>query len=157
MGAKCCFEIFNKFRLLCCLNFMPESSRCWQHFYAVFTSTETIFCPTSWRFLTHPELQQGSDWLSCNQKHFLLCYAIKINCIYINEQVASIFACNLRSDSELERHLGPAFSVTPARQTLFLAHWNFEPAAPNFEPTAPNFKPAAPNFEPVAPNFVPAH
>ena len=40
-------EIFNEFRLLCCLNFMPESSRCWQHFYAVFTSTETIFCPTS--------------------------------------------------------------------------------------------------------------
>ena len=54
-GSKCCFEIFNEFRLLCCLNFMgqecagiaPESSRFWQHFYAVFTSTETIFCPTS--------------------------------------------------------------------------------------------------------------
>ena len=54
-GSKCCFEIFNEFRLLCCLNFMgqecagiaPESSRFWQHFYAVFTSTEKIFCPTS--------------------------------------------------------------------------------------------------------------
>ena len=42
-GSKCCFEIFNEFRLLCCLNFMgqecagiaPESSRFWQHFYAV--------------------------------------------------------------------------------------------------------------------------
>ena len=36
MGAKCCFEIFNEFRLLCCWNFIcawivPESSRCWQH------------------------------------------------------------------------------------------------------------------------------
>ena len=56
MRAKCCFEIFDEFRPLCCLNFMgqecagivPESSRCWQqHFYAVFTSPETIFRPTS--------------------------------------------------------------------------------------------------------------
>ena len=143
MGAKCCFEIFNEFRLLCCLNFMdqecagivPESSRCWQHFYAVFTSTETIFCPTSRRFQTQPELQQGSDRLNCNQKQFLMLYAMKINCIYINEQVATIFSCNLRSDSALEWHFGPTFSATPARRTLFLAARNFEPAARNFVPT----------------------
>ena len=77
------------------------------------------FVPLPWRFLTQPELQQGSDRLNCNQKYFLIWYAIKINCIYINEQVASILSCNLRSDSELERHLDPAFSVTPARRTLF--------------------------------------
>ena len=77
-------------------------------------------------------------------------YAIKINCIYINEQVASIFSCNLRSDSELEQHLGPAFSVTPARRALFLTARNFQPAARNFQP-------AARNFQPVAWNFVPAH
>ena len=118
MGAECCFEIFNEFRLLCCLNFMGqecagivrESSRCWQHFYAVFTSTETIFFPLPLRFQTQSELQQGSDWLNCNQKHFLMLYAITINCIYINDKVASIFLCNLGSDSELERHFGPAFS-----------------------------------------------
>ena len=63
------------------------------------------FVPLPWRFLTQPELQQGSDRLNCNQKHILVWYAIKINCIYINEQVASIFSCNLRSDLELERHL----------------------------------------------------
>ena len=63
------------------------------------------FVPLPWRFLSQPELQQGSDRLNCNQKHLLVWYAIKINCIYINEQVASIFSCNLRSDSELERHL----------------------------------------------------
>ena len=100
------------------------------------------FVPLSWRFLTQPELQQSSDRLNCNQKHFLMWYAIKNNCIYINEQVASIFSCNLRADSELERHLGPAFSVTPARRTLFLETRNFEPAARNFEPVAPNFVPA---------------
>ena len=26
MGAKCCFEIFNEFRLLCCLHFMGQES-----------------------------------------------------------------------------------------------------------------------------------
>ena len=61
-------------------------------------------------------------------------HAKKINCIYINEQVASIFSCNLHSDSELERHLGPAFSITPARRTLFFAARNFEPVAQNFVP-----------------------
>ena len=99
------------------------------------------FVPLPWQFLTQPELQQGSDRLNCFQKHFLMWYAIKINCIYINEQVVSIFSCNLRSDSELNRHLGPAFSVTPARRTLFLAARNFEPVAGNFEPVAPNFVP----------------
>ena len=83
------------------------------------------FVPLPWWFLMQPELQQGSDRLNCNQKHFLILHAIKINCIYINEQVASILSCNLRSDSELERHFGPAFSVTPARQTLFSAAQNF--------------------------------
>ena len=48
-------------------------------------------------FLTQPELQQGSDRLNCNQKHVLMWYAIKINCIYINEQVASIFSCSIRA------------------------------------------------------------
>ena len=57
------------------------------------------FVPLPWRFLTQPELQQGSDRLNCNQKHVLMLHAIKINCIYINEQVASIISCNLRSDS----------------------------------------------------------
>ena len=100
------------------------------------------FVPLPWRFLTQPELQQGSDRLNCNQKRFLMWYAIKINCdIYINEQVASIFSCNLRSDSELERHLGPAFSVTPARLTLFLAARNFQPTARNFQPVARNTDP----------------
>ena len=92
------------------------------------------FVPLPWRFLMQPELQQGSDRLNCNEKHFLMLHAIKINCIHITEQVASIFSCNLRSDTELERHLGPAFSVTPARRTLFLAARNFEPAARNFVP-----------------------
>ena len=68
---------------------------------------------------------KAQDSLNCNQKHFLLLYAMQINCIYINEQVASIFSCNLRSDSELEWHFGPAFSVTPARRTLFLAARHF--------------------------------
>ena len=117
-----------------CAGIVQELSWCWQHFHAVFTSTEMIFCPTSRWFQKQPELQQGSDRLNCNQKHFLMLYAIKINCIYINEQVASIFSCNLRSDSALERHFGPAFSVTPARRTLFLAARNFEPVARNFVP-----------------------
>ena len=56
---------------------VPESSRCWQHFYAVFTSTERYFVPLPWRFLTQPELQQGSDRLNCNQKHVLMWYATK--------------------------------------------------------------------------------
>ena len=126
-------------------------------FWACFHLLRRYFVPLPWRFLTQPELQQGSDRLNCNQKHFLMWYATKINCIYINEQVASIFLCNLRSDSELERHLGPTFSVTPARRTLFLAARNFQLQARNFEPTARNFEPAARNFEPVARNFVPAH
>ena len=90
------------------------------------------FVPLPWRFLTQPELQQGSDRLNCNQKHFLMLYAIKINCIYINEQVASIFSCNLRSDSELERHFGPAFSVTPARRILFFGSLKFRASGPKF-------------------------
>ena len=57
------------------------------------------FAPLPWWFLTQPELQQGSDRLNCNQKHVLMLYAIKINCIYINEQVVSIFLFNSRSDS----------------------------------------------------------
>ena len=70
------------------------------------------------------ELHNRRPWVL-----LLMLHAIKINCIYINEQVASIVSCNLRYNSELERHLGPAFSVTPARRTLFLAARNFEPAA----------------------------
>ena len=134
MGAKCCFEIFNEF-FLCCLNFMGLECAGIVFLHLL----RRYFVSLPWRFLTQPELQQGSDQLNCNQKHFLMWYAIKINCIYIDEQVASIFSCNLRSDSELERHLGPAFSVTPARRTLFLAARNFEPAARNFEPVARNF------------------
>ena len=135
---------------------MPESSRCWQHFYAVFTSTETIFCPTS---LTISELQQVSDRLNCNQKHFLMWYAIKINCIYslINEQVASIFRVIFAPIRNWSDNLGPAFSVTPARRTLILAARNFQPAFRNFEPAARDLEPAARNFEPVVRNFVPAH
>ena len=103
------------------------------------------FVPLPWRFLTQPELQQGSGWLNCNQKHFLMWYAMKINCIYINEQVASIFSCNLHSDSELERYLGPAFSVTPARRTLF---WRPEIASldPKFRAGGPKFRTGGPNF-----------
>ena len=29
--------------------------------------------PLPWRFLTQPELQQGSDRLNCSQKHVLMC------------------------------------------------------------------------------------
>ena len=36
------------------------------------------FAPLPWRFLAQPELQQGSDRLNCNQKHFLMLYAIKL-------------------------------------------------------------------------------
>ena len=36
------------------------------------------FAPLPWRFLAQPELQQGSDRLNCNQKHFLILYAIKL-------------------------------------------------------------------------------
>ena len=36
-------------------------------------------------------------------RNTLILYAIKIICIYINEQVVSIFSYNLRSDSELGR------------------------------------------------------
>ena len=101
---------------------MPESSRNRPDVGNIFMQCLQLlrryFVPLPWRFLTQPELQQGSDRLDCNQKYFLMWYAIKINCIYINEKVASIFSCNLRSDSELERHLDPAFSVTPARRTL---------------------------------------
>ena len=162
MGAKCCFEIFNEFRLLYCFNFMGQECGGIVPMLATFLCSvlhllRRYFVPLPWRFLTQPELQQGSDRLNCNQKHFLMWYAIKINCIYINEQVASIFSGNLRSDSELERHLGPAFSVTPAKRTLFLAAQNFQPAARNFEPAAQNFEPVARNFKPVARNFVPAH
>ena len=135
MGAKCCFEIFNEFRLLCCLNFMGQECPGIVPMLATFLCSVYIywdFVPLPWRFLTQPELQQGSDRLNCNQKHFLMLHAMRIICIYINEQVASIFSCNLRSDSELEPHFGPAFSVTPARRTLFLAARNFEPAARNF-------------------------
>ena len=134
MGAKCCFEIFNEYRLLCCLNFMGQECARIVPMLATFFLLRRYFVPLPWRFLTQPELQRGSDQLKCNQKHFLMLHAIKINCIYINEQVASIFSCNLHSDSELEWHFGPAFSVTPAKRTLFLAARNFEPAARNFVP-----------------------
>ena len=36
------------------------------------------FVPLPWRFLAQPELQQGSDRLNCNQKHFLVLHAIKL-------------------------------------------------------------------------------
>ena len=36
------------------------------------------FDPLPWRFLVQPELQQGSDRLNCNQKHFLMLCAIKL-------------------------------------------------------------------------------
>ena len=36
------------------------------------------FVPLPWRFLMQPELQQGSDRLYCNQKHFLVLHAIKL-------------------------------------------------------------------------------
>ena len=65
-------------------------------------------------------------------------------------KLRAYFRVILRSEAELERHLGPAFSVTPARRTLFLTAGNFQPAAGNFQP-------AAGNFQPVARNFVPAH
>ena len=84
------------------------------------------FVPLPWRFLTQPELQQGSDRLNCSQKHILMC----------------IFSCS----SELEWHFGPAFSVTPARRSLFLAARNFEPATRNFESAVRNFEPLARNF-----------
>ena len=34
------------------------------------------FVPLPWRFLTQPELQQGSDRLNCNQKHFLMLFNV---------------------------------------------------------------------------------
>ena len=40
------------------------------------------FVPLPWRFLTQPELQQGSDLLNSNQKHFLMWYAIKKLIVY---------------------------------------------------------------------------
>ena len=78
MGAKCCFEIFNEFRLLCCLNFMgqecagivPESSRGWQHFMQCLHQLRRYFVPLPWRFLTQPEIQQGSDRLNIIRNTF---------------------------------------------------------------------------------------
>ena len=78
-------------------------------------SVRRFFVPLPWRFLAQPELQQGPDSLNCKPETFLMLYAIKIKRIYINEQVVSIFLCNLRSDSELEwRHFGDAiFFLSP--------------------------------------------
>ena len=81
------------------------------------------FVPLPWRFLTQPELQQGSDRLNCNQKHFFSVACYKINCIFINEQVASIFSCNLRSDSELERHFAQHFTSLPPGELCF---WRYK-------------------------------
>ena len=118
MGAKCCFQIFNEFILLCCLNFMGQECAGIVPMLATFLCSVYIywryFIPLPWRFLMQPELQQGSDRLNCNQKHFLMLHAIKINCIYINEWVASIFSCNLRSDTfrpSIFRHSCQANSV----------------------------------------------
>ena len=36
------------------------------------------FVPLPWRFLTQPELQQGSDRLNCNQRHFLMLLLYKL-------------------------------------------------------------------------------
>ena len=130
MGAKCCFEIFNEFRLLCCLNFMGQECAGIVPMLATFLCSVYIY----W------------DDILSHFPEFSMLHAIKINCIYINEQVASIFSCNLRSDSELGRHFGPAFSVTPARRTLFLAAWNFEPAARNFVLGGPKFRADGPKF-----------
>ena len=97
------------------------------------------FVPLSWRFMTQPELEQGSDRLNCNQKHFLMWYAIKINCIYINEQVASIFSCNLRSDSELERHLAPSiFRHSRQANSVF--------GGPKFPACGSKFRTGGPKF-----------
>ena len=95
MGAKCCFEIFNEFRLLCCLNFMGQECAGIVPMLAKFSCSVYIYWDDILSHfpddLTQSELQQGSDRLNCDQKQFLMLYAIKINCIYINEQVESIF------------------------------------------------------------------
>ena len=49
------------------------------------------FVPLPWRFLTQPELQQRSDQLNCNQKHFLMLYAIKNNCISSMNKLRAYF------------------------------------------------------------------
>ena len=77
------------------------------------------FVPLPWWFLTQPELQQSSDRLNCNQKHVLMWYAIKINCIYI-EQVVSIFSCSIcapiRSWSDISVQHFPSL---PPRELCF--------------------------------------
>ena len=126
---------------------VPESSRCWQHFYAVFLHLlRRYFVPLPWRFLTQPELQQGSDRINCNQKLFLMWYAIKINCIYINEQVASIFSCNLRSDSGAGATFRPSiFRHSRQANSVF--------GGPKFPAWGPKFPAGGPKFPAGGPKF----
>ena len=77
------------------------------------------FVPLPWRFLTQPELQQGWDQFNCNQKRFLMLHAIKINCIYINEQVAAYFhaiCAPIRSWSDIS---GQHFPSLPPGELCF--------------------------------------
>ena len=95
------------------------------------------FVPLPWRFLTQPELQQGSDRLKCNQKHFLVLHAIKL-----------IVYTSMRSDSELEhwatfrpsiyRHSHQANSVFGGRK--------FRAGGPKFRAGAPKFRASGPKF-----------
>ena len=61
---------------------MPESSRNRPDVGNIFMQClhllRRYFVPLPWRFLTQPELQQGSDRLNCNQKHFLVLHAMKL-------------------------------------------------------------------------------
>ena len=104
----------------------PDVGNIFMHFLCIY---EMIFCPSS---LTISEHQQVWDQLNCNQKHFLMWYAITINCIYINKQVASIFQCNFRSDSELERQFRPSI-FRHSRQARFRA------GGPKFRASGPKF------------------
>ena len=61
---------------------MPESPRNRPDFGNIFMQClhllRRYFVPLPWRFLAQTELQQGSDRLNCNQKHFLVLHAIKL-------------------------------------------------------------------------------
>ena len=77
------------------LNFTPVIQQNYRHpgwkFEKLFCAVDRLSCQlelsksetSQFRSDLVFELQKGSDRLNCNQKHFLMLHAIKINCIYI--------------------------------------------------------------------------
>ena len=102
---------------------VPESSRNRPDVGNIFMQClhllRRYFFPLPWRFLTQPELQQGSDRLNCNQKHFLMLHAPKLiayihqrtSCEHISVWFALRFGAGATFRPSIFRHSHQANSV----------------------------------------------